>query len=213
MMKASIIFGGLLLTVALASCAPAEKQKANNPNNEPMELNDFTTIKLLPPDTACTVLLMQAALHRQTHRDMTGPNLSLQQLSDILWMANGVNRPDGKRTAPSARNKQNLKVYVNKQDGLWLYDAAAHGLSRVATAPLGSPLNDAPVVLIFAVPEDDPYGDMHVGSVYQNVGLFCASAGLGNVVKASTTRDPARFSFLPQGWKAAATQSVGRPRS
>ena len=133
-------------------------------------------------------------------------------LGNLLWAAWGQNRPDGRRTAPSARNKQNLKVYVNKQDGLWLYDAAAHGLERIAAAPLGSPLNDAPVVLIFAVPKDDPYGDMHVGSVYQNVGLFCASAGLGNVVKASTTRDPARFSFLPEGWKAAATQSVGLPR-
>ena len=42
------------------------------------------------------------------------------------------------------------------------------------------------MVLIFAVPEDDPYGDMHVGSVYQNVGLFCASAGLG------PAKDPSR---------------------
>ena len=66
--------------------------------------------------------------------------------------------------------------------------------------------------LIFAVPEGDPCGGMHVGSVYQNVGLFCASAGLANVVKASTTRDQGMFPFLPEGWKAQATQSVGRPR-
>ena len=101
---------------------------------------------------------------------------------------------------------------MNKADGLWLYDAPGHSLERIAAAPLGSPLNDAPVVLIFAVPEDDPYGGMHIGSVYQNVGLFCASAGLGNVVKASTARDASRFAFLPDGWRVLATQSVGKAR-
>ena len=188
-----------LIALSLCLAAPAMAQNAVH--------------ELPAPDTAGGMPLMQALAQRHTTRSFSPTPLDDATLGNLLWAAWGQNRPDGKRTAPSARNRQNLKVYVNKQDGLWLYDAAAHGLSRVAAAPLGSPLNDAPVVLIFAVPEDDPYGDMHVGSVYQNVGLFCASAGLGNVVKASTTRDPARFTFLPQGWKAAATQSVGRPRS
>ena len=188
-----------LLALSLCLAAPAMAQNAVH--------------KLPAPDTAGGMPLMQALAQRHTTRSFSPTPLDDATLGNLLWAAWGQNRPDGKRTAPSARNKQNLKVYVNKQDGLWLYDAAAHGLNRVAAAPLGSPLNDAPVVLIFAVPKDDPYGDMHVGSVYQNVGLFCASAGLGNVVKASTTRDAARFSFLPEGWKAAATQSVGRPRS
>ena len=188
-----------LLALSLCLAAPAMAQNAVH--------------KLPTPDTTGGMPLMQALAQRHTTRSFSPTPLDDATLGNLLWAAWGQNRPDGKRTAPSARNKQNLKVYVNKQDGLWLYDAAAHGLERVAAAPLGSPLDDAPVVLIFAVPKDDPYGDMHVGSVYQNVGLFCASAGLGNVVKASTTRDPARFSFLPEGWKAAATQSVGRPRS
>ena len=187
-----------LLALSLCLAAPAMAQNAVH--------------KLTAPDTAGGMPLMQALAQRHTTRSFSPTPLDDATLGNLLWAAWGQNRPDGKRTAPSARNKQNLKVYVNKQDGLWLYDAAAHGLERIAAAPLGSPLDDAPVVLIFAVPKDDPYGDMHVGSVYQNVGLFCASAGLGNVVKASTTRDPARFSFLPQGWKAAATQSVGLPR-
>ena len=187
-----------LLALSLCLAAPALAQDAVR--------------KLPAPDTAGGMPLMQALAQRHTTRSFAPTPLDDATLGNLLWAAWGQNRPDGRRTAPSARNRQNLKVYVNKQDGLWLYDAAAHGLERVAAAPLGSPLNDAPVVLIFAVPQDDPYGGMHVGSVYQNVGLFCASAGLGNVVKASTTRDAARFSFLPQGWKAAATQSVGLPR-
>ena len=170
------------------------------------------TVSLPAPDTSGGLPLMQALAQRQTTRSLSSEPLDQTTLGNLLWAAWGQNRPDGKRTAPSARNRQALKLYVNKADGLWLYDAAGHRLERIAAKPLGSPLDDAAVVLIFAVPQDDPYGGMHIGSVYQNVGLFCASAGLGNVVKASTTRDASRFSFLPDGWLALATQSVGRPR-
>lgn len=169
------------------------------------------TVSLPAPDTAGGLPLMQALAERKTTRSLSKEPLDQATLGNLLWAAWGKNRSDGKRTAPSARNRQALKLYVNKADGLWLYDASGHRLERVA-APLGSPLDEAAVVLIFAVPEDDPYGGMHIGSVYQNVGLFCASAGLGNVVKASTTRDASRFAFLPDGWRALATQSVGRPR-
>lgn len=170
------------------------------------------TVTLPAPDTSGGLPLMQALAQRQTTRSLSREALDQATLGNLLWAAWGRNRPDGRRTAPSARNRQALKLYVNKADGLWLYDAAGHQLERIAAKPLGSPLDDAAVVLIFAVPQDDPYGGMHIGSVYQNVGLFCASAGLGNVVKASTTRDASRFAFLPEGWRALATQSVGRPR-
>lgn len=169
------------------------------------------TLPLPAPDTNGGMPLMQALAQRHTTRTFSPDPLDNATLGNLLWAAWGRNRPDGKRTAPSALNRQALQLYVNKNDGLWRYDAARHSLDRISDA-LGAPLDEAPVVLIFAVPENDPYGGMHVGSVYQNVGLFCASAGLANVVKASTTRDPGRFAFLPDGWKAAATQSVGKPR-
>lgn len=169
------------------------------------------TLSLPAPDTRGGMPLMQALAQRHTTRAFRSDPLDQATLGNLLWAAWGQNRPDGKRTAPSALNRQALQLYVNKDDGLWRYDAVRHSLERISDA-LGAPLDEAPVVLIFAVPENDPYGGMHVGSVYQNVGLFCASAGLANVVKASTTRDPGRFAFLPDGWKAAATQSVGKPR-
>ena len=203
MMRASIIFGGLLLAVALTSCSPAEKQEANNPNNEHMELNYFTTIKLLPPDTACTVPLMQAALHRQTHRDMTGPNLSLQQLSDILWMANGVNRPDGKRTVPSALALYPLTTYAVMENGIYRYDPAAHELQPVLAgdhrtlAGLQDFVYTAPLNLVFIADYRHYEGDRPVpaerhlylaaldaGHCTQNVYLYCAAHGLKAVVRA-----------------------------
>ncbi len=192
------IIASSLLALSLLAAAPALAQE--------------TALKLPAPDTTGGMPLMQALAERHTTRAFLPDPIDDATLGNLLWAAWGQNRPGGKRTAPSARNKQNLKVYVNRQDGLWLYDAPAHSLNRIAAQPLGSLLNEAPVVLIFAVPKDDPYGYMHVGSVYQNAGLFCASAGLGNVVKTSTTLDPTRYSFLPQGWKTAATQSIGKPR-
>ena len=170
------------------------------------------TVRLPEPDRIGGMPLMQALAERRSIRNFSTEAPDEVTLGGLLWAAWGENRRDGRRTAPSALNRQALKLYVGKADGIWLYDAHDHALVRVSDIPPGKPLDDAPVVLIFAVPEGDPCGGMHVGSVYQNVGLFCASAGLANVVKASTTRDQGMFPFLPEGWKAQATQSVGRPR-
>lgn len=170
------------------------------------------TAKLPEPDKTGGMPLMRALAERHSTRAFSPEALDDATLGNLLWAAWGENRADGKRTAPSALNKRDLELYVNKADGVWLYDAGAHSLARVADAPLGKPLDDSPVALIFAVPDNDPFGGMHVGSVYQNAGLFCASAGLVNVVKASTTSDQSLFPFLPKGWKARATLSVGKPR-
>ncbi len=53
----------------------------------------------------------------------------MQVLSDLLWAACGINRSDtGKRTAPSARNWQEIDIYVATEEALYLYDAKAHHL-------------------------------------------------------------------------------------
>ena len=76
--------------------------------------------------------LMQALNERQTTRTFTQDNLTLQQLSDLLWAAWGINRPEEKkRTAPSARNFQEIDVYVALPSGLYLYDAAGNILKQV----------------------------------------------------------------------------------
>ena len=56
--------------------------------------------------------LMEALAKRTTVRAYSTKDLSMQQLSNLLWASFGVNRKDGKRTAPSSNNKQEMELYV-----------------------------------------------------------------------------------------------------
>jgi hypothetical protein len=87
-------------------------------------------IKLPPPQTEGGKPLMQALKLRQSTRGGYGPDvpLSMQVLSNLLWAADGINRPPNHRTAPSAADWQNIEIYVTTAAGLFLYDVAKHEL-------------------------------------------------------------------------------------
>jgi hypothetical protein len=89
---------------------------------------DATDIQLPPPQTDGGRPLMQVLRDRQSIRDFRPDKLPLQTLSNLLWAAFGINRPDGRRTAPSASNKQEIDVYVATADGLYVYDAKTNRL-------------------------------------------------------------------------------------
>ena len=93
---------------------------------------------LLPaPQTDGGKPLMQALRDRQSTREFDSTKLPPQLLSNLLWAAFGINRPDsGKRTAPSARNWQEVDVYAIMEDGAYLYDAKANILRGVAKGDL-----------------------------------------------------------------------------
>lgn len=152
--------------------------------------------------------LMQALRERHSTREYAATELSQAELADLLWAAVGVNRPDeGKRTAPTAMNRQEVDVYVATAGGAYLYDAAAHSLKRVCTddvRPLVAAGQDfaatAPVALIIVTdfqklgnPSADRtrlMGAADAGIVSQNISLFCAAAGLATVPRA-TMDEPA----------------------
>ena len=73
-----------------------------------MHAQELKTIKLNTPDKNRGSAVMKALSDRHSDREYATKELSLQDLSDLLWAANGINRPDGKRTAPSALNKQDM---------------------------------------------------------------------------------------------------------
>jgi nitroreductase len=74
--------------------------------------------------------LMQALKERRSGREFSSKKLPIEILSNLLWAARGINRPDGHRTAPSARNMQEIDVYVALSDGLFLYEAKNHQLKK-----------------------------------------------------------------------------------
>lgn len=160
-------------------------------------------IKLNSPDLSRGSNVMKAFSDRHSDRTFSTKELSLQDLSDLLWAANGVNRPaEGKRTAPSAINKQDVDIYVFLAKGTYLYDAKQHVLKlvaegdhRAAVAGRQDFVKEAPVSLVyvsdlsrFGRPMDETLklmGAMDAGIVSQNVNLFCAGVGLSTVPRAS----------------------------
>lgn len=166
---------------------------------------------ILPaPDKTGGKPLMQALNERQTIRTFTKENLTHQQLSDLLWAAWGINRPDlKKRTAPSARNVQEISVYVAMAEGLYLYDSESNILRQIHNRDIrkmtGSQdfVAEAALNLVYVADmgkmkkkEGDEikdsdlfYSYANAGFIAQNVYLYCASSNLGCVVRGMVPRD------------------------
>ncbi len=157
--------------------------------------------------------IMEAFNNRHTERKfLNDKQIPKQILSNLLWATWGVNRDDGRHTAPTAKNNQEIEVYVAKADGLWRYDPANNALVlfQAGDARLGR-FKEAPVMFYYVAPDNDHWAPMHVGSLYQNAGLYCASVGLGNVVLGSVDKEiNAKYTF-PKGWVAIAAQAFGWP--
>lgn len=77
-------------------------------------------IELLPPDLIGGKPLMMALNERKSSRAFSECELSLDVLSNLLWAACGVNRSDGKRTAPTAGNFHEIGIYVAMKNGAYL---------------------------------------------------------------------------------------------
>jgi len=191
---------------------------------------ELAVIKLPAPQMEGGMPLMQALKERQTIRDYTAEKLSPQVLSNLLWAAFGINRPEnGKRTAPSAVNWQEIDVYVFLQEGTYLYDAKANELkpvlagdNRGATGSqpfvAGAPLNLVFVADYTRMGKSDEanktfYSACDTGFISQNVYLYCASAGLGTVVRGYVDKEGvAKLLNLRPEQKVTLAQTVGYPK-
>src|SRR5512135_510577 len=151
-------------------------------------------IRLPSPHTDGGMPLMKALSLRSSARNFTADDLSPQVLSDLLWAAAGINRPDsGRRTAASANNVQNIEVYAALKSGLYVYDPKANVLKGVLDQDVRGATGEqdftrtAPLDLVYVADfskfkqgtEDMKsfYSGIHTGLMAQNVYLFCASEG------------------------------------
>lgn len=173
--------------------------------------------------------LEEALQQRQTQRKFDPRPLPAEVLSGLLWAANGVNRPQaGKHTAPTAQNRQEIAIYVAKADGLFLYEPAEHGLTRLSGADIRAATGKqslaaiAPVNLVYVAdmnrvaggsPEEKLfYAGADTGFISQNVYLYCAAMGLATVVRGSVDRPAlAKTMGLSGGRHITLAQSVGSP--
>ncbi len=198
---------GILLAMVLCgalAALPACAKAAPDPEGGAARM-------VLPaPDKSGGKPLMQALALRASNRSISRQPLPEKDLSNILWAAWGVNRPDGRRTVPTARNTQAVALYAARADGVWRYEGERHELVKVLDADLRDTFGGAPLTLVYAA-EEGPYAGMHVGSMYQNAGLYCASAGLANVVKATGVSAVRGRLPLPPKYSILIIQSVGMP--
>jgi hypothetical protein len=97
-----------------------------------MQSAELGTIKLNEPNKKRGLPFMETLSVRASGQEWSERALSLQDMSDLLWATDGVNRPaDRKRTASSAQNAHDVDIYLFMKDGVYLYDADAHALVPV----------------------------------------------------------------------------------
>jgi nitroreductase len=186
-------------------------------------------IQLSKPQIGSGNSLMQLLWKRMSSREFSPEPLSVEVLSNMLWAAFGINRSDGKRTAPTASNRQEIDIYVATANGLYLYDAKTNLLNPILAEDIRAMtgrqpyVKDAPVNFIYVADyskmgtvanEDKAFlSATETGFISENVYLYCASEGLATVVRANIDR-PALASLmkLRPDQKIILAQSVGYPQ-
>jgi SagB-type dehydrogenase family enzyme len=171
---------------------------------------DTETIVLNPPDKERGLPFMEAMSLRASVTEFDAIPLKLQDLSDLLWAANGINRPDeGKRTAPSAMNAQDIDIYVLMESGIYFYDPKEYllqpvvdGDHRMLVASRQVEVAEAPVICLlvsdisrFRAGEDSlklVWAAMDAGIVSQNINIFCAATGLTTRPRATMDQEKLR---------------------
>jgi SagB-type dehydrogenase family enzyme len=190
---------------------------------------DLRPLQLPPPQTEGGRPLMRVLKDRKSIRDFGPEKLSAQTLSNLLWAGFGINRPDGRRTAPSAMNWQEISIYVTTPDGVYVYDAKANALNPViagdfrAATGVQPYVKDAAVNLVYvsdlsktgraAPAEAEKFTAADAGFIAENVYLYCASEGLAVVVRGSINRPAlAKTLKLQPQQEIILAQSVGYPK-
>lgn len=191
---------------------------------------ELQTIRLPLPRTQGGKPLMQALKERKSQREYSSKDIPIELLSDILWAACGVNRPDaGMRTNPTAKNYQEIEVYVARKDGVFKYEPFANEIVQAIKEDVRALTGkqefvaQAPINLIYVadfsrMAEGSAQGkealaSLDTGFVSENVYLYCASEGLATVVRGWFDRQAIEKALKLAGERRVILcQSVGYPK-
>lgn len=165
------------------------------------KMKDEEIITLPAPDTKGKIALETTILKRRSIRSFTGQALTMEQIGQLLWAAQGITDRRGYRAAPSAGALYPLEIYVAKEDGLFHYIPEGHKLRKLSEKDLRRGLQSAALfqswvgkaavdIIICAVYErvtsrygqrGTRYTDIEVGHAAQNIHLEAVALGLGSV--------------------------------
>jgi SagB-type dehydrogenase family enzyme len=186
-------------------------------------------VKLPEPNKTGGKPLMQALNERKTQRTFAETELSMQQISDMLWAASGVNREDGRMTAPTASNNQQVVIFIGLKDAVYEYLPKTHELKLIVAGDHRAVFSKhpfaktAPVALAFVSNYDKmskyndetrwKYSCTDVGNVSQNVYLYASSEGLATVVLGGFDAEPLKAELgLGDNYVPILTQVIGFPK-
>lgn len=172
-------------------------------------INAADSVQLYAPDLNREMSLMQAFQQRQSQRKFDESGLSKRDMSDLLWCAFGINRADGRHTAASAMNCQDVEVYVLSVDGAYIYSPVDNSLVLIAGGDhrdlivgkqKGFPTAPVNIVIVSDLSRfgstdktvAERMGAMDAALVSQNIALFCAGAGLATVPRMSMDEEGLR---------------------
>ena len=189
-------------------------------------------ITLPAPYTKAGLTVMEALDRRKSTRQFADAALSEQQLSVVLWAANGINRPESmKRVNPTTMGIYNIDVYAVMANGIYKYDPISQSLGLVVKEDFRPKINEkqkfvhtAPLTLFFVanpVPPRNPsrpvdperqnnFNCIVAGTMVQSVALAAVNEGLGTCVRGSIDREAfAKAVGLSSEQKVLISQTIG----
>lgn len=196
---------------------------------KPAKGDSVPQIALPAPERTGGLALMDALGRRQSQREFASRELPTPMLASLLWAANGISRDDGRRTAPSAMNAQEIDVYVALPSGAYLYDAPGNALRLVAGSDIRRVtgyqdfVDEAPLDLVYVADHSrmslvpvsmrESYASVAAGAIAENVYLFAAANGLATVLRAWIDREAiANALGLGHDQQVLLSQTVGFPK-
>lgn len=227
---------GVVVVVTLLEMRPSGAEA-------PADITTHAELKLPPPRTAGEMSVEEAIALRRSIREYSDEPLTVQELSQLLWAAQGITDPKtGKRAAPSAGMTYPLEVYVVVGEGgvsglaagVYHYSPHEHSLLRVkgddirdelCAAAVGQPwVREAPVSLVIAAVFERTkakYGErgvryvhMEAGHAAQNLYLQATALQLGMTVVGAFDDDAVRELLgMPEDHTPLYVVPVGRRAS
>ncbi|MBQ8061910.1 MAG: nitroreductase family protein [Bacteroidales bacterium] len=189
-------------------------------------LSAQNTVKLPSPKKDAGMTLYQALQQRASVRQFKTDAIPEQKLSDLLWAACGINREDGRLTAPTAINSQDIRLYVCRKEGAYEYIAKDNALVKVSGKDLRQDVaagqgtvGEAPMFLVLVAdlnrynrpgPRTATFGAIDCGYVSQNICLACEALGLSTVPRAIMNQDVLKKELgLKEGMELLINHPVG----
>ena len=155
-------------------------------------------ISLPKPEKSGGIGVVDAVAARQSARDFVDADITLQQLSNLLWVAGGVNREDGRLTYATAMNTQDMIIFAFTSKAVYRYNPQGHTVTLIADGDYrkltgGQAFVAKAAVDLLYIQDTERWpsggrataseilncGFAHAGLSMQNVYLYAASLGWG----------------------------------